>query len=230
MKLRLCRVIATLLVCQPAMAQPSAVAADRPNIVVMLADDLGWRDLGCTGSPDHRTPNLDYEVGRLLDALEASGKSSNTLVIFTSDNGGHPEVSANGPLRGSKWNLYQGGLRMPLIARWPGRVPAGSTCADTVIGTDLAATLIEAAGPVPASAGVNDFAVSRTQPQAAIRSGKWKLIHNFESDRDELFDLDSDPSESHDLVDSDPGRAAALRDDLLTRLASSGARLPRSKP
>ena len=479
MKLRLCRVIATLLVCQPAMVQPSAVAADRPNIVVMLADDLGWRDLGCTGNQDHRTPyldrlarqgmsftgahaaapicsasraalltgqsparlhyefvpkfdagrqqgpwplltpdyptelpaatpmiatalraagfatgfcgkwhlnrhqghylgwrpgcgpadfgfehcvddfgghpygypkegapppvaaggfptdrltdgaidfirrdhgkpfllwmsyyyvhdpfhsrcadrvawhlarlpagadpkraryaamveTLDHEVGRLLDALEASGKSSNTLVIFTSDNGGHPEVSANGPLRGSKWNLYQGGLRVPLIARWPGRVAAGSTCADTVIGTDLAATVLDVAGVSPVSAcdgvsllprlkgdataptvperaliwhfpfyqpetryeqarretGVNDFAISQTQPQACIRSGKWKLIHHFESGRDELFDLGSDPSEARDLSVSEPARAAALRAALLEQLTASGARLPRPK-
>jgi arylsulfatase A len=216
---------------------------------------------------------LDHEVGRLLDALEASGKASNTLVIFTSDNGGHPEVSANGPLRGSKWNLYHGGLRVPLVVRWPGRVHASSACGDVVIGTDLAATLLDVAGLDPAAAvdgasllprlrgkadaptarerslvwhfpfyqpetryeqagresGINDFAISQTQPQAAIRSGRWKLLHHFESDRDELFDLDSDPSESHNLAGSDPGRAASLRASLFAKLSASGARLPRPK-
>lgn len=217
---------------------------------------------------------LDHEVGRILEALDLAGKSNNTLVIFTSDNGGHPEVSANGPLRGSKWNLYQGGLRVPLIVRWPGQAAAGSTCADTLIGTDLAATIIDAAGLDSASAtdgvsmlsrlkgaadpptsrdrtliwhfpfyqpetryeqtqrktGVNDFAISQTQPQAAIRSGSWKLIHHFESGNDELFDLRTDPSESKDLSKSNPERSTTLRESLFTRLAASGARLPRPKP
>jgi arylsulfatase A len=89
---------------------------------------------------------LDHEVGRLLAALDQAGLAGNTLVIFTSDNGGHPEVSANGPLRGSKWNLYQGGVRVPLAVRWPGRVAPGSSCKVPVIGMDLAATILDAAG------------------------------------------------------------------------------------
>ena len=217
---------------------------------------------------------LDHEVGRILDALDASGKSDNTLVIFTSDNGGHPEVSTNGPLRGSKWNLYQGGLRVPLVIRWPGHVAAGSTCAETVIGTDLTATLMEVAGSDTGSAtdgvsllpllrnaehstaskerefvwhfpfyqpetgyektrketGINDFAISQTQPESAIRAGEWKLIHHFETGRDELFNLANDPSESTDLTLTEPDRAAALHQRLFNNLASIGARLPRPKP
>ena len=89
---------------------------------------------------------LDHEVGRLLDALERSGHADDTLVVFTSDNGGHPEVASNAPLRGSKWNLCQGGLRVPMIIRWPGRIAAASSCAAPVIGTDLLPTLMESAG------------------------------------------------------------------------------------
>jgi len=95
---------------------------------------------------------LDHEVGRILQALEASGRAGNTLVVFLSDNGGHPAVSANGPLRGGKWSLYQGGLRVPLVVRWPGRVPAGGSVTEPVVGMDLAATLLEAAGLSPAAA------------------------------------------------------------------------------
>lgn len=95
---------------------------------------------------------LDHEVGRLLDALDATGRAADTLVIFTSDNGGHPEVSGNGPLRGSKWNLYQGGLRVPWLVRWPQAVKAGTIGAPAVIGMDLPATLLDAAGLDPTMA------------------------------------------------------------------------------
>lgn len=88
---------------------------------------------------------LDDQVGCLLKALEAKGLSDQTIVILTSDNGGHPEVSSLAPLRGGKWNLYQGGIRVPLAIRWPGMVKAGATCHAPVIGMDLAATILEAA-------------------------------------------------------------------------------------
>lgn len=216
---------------------------------------------------------LDHEVGRLLDALDASGKAAETLVIFTSDNGGHPEVSANGPLRGSKWNLYQGGIRVPLVARWPGKISPAGSCEDPVIAMDLTATLLDAAGlpqdlvldgrslmscfsgkPDPEwrkrpmawhfpfyqpetrfeltkpDIGVNDFAIARSHPQAAIRVGDLKLIHFFEAGNDELYDLATDPSESHNLAATRTESAAELRARLFEILASSKARLPVRKP
>lgn len=88
---------------------------------------------------------LDHQVGCLLEVLENQGLSKDTIVILTSDNGGHPEVSSLAPLRGSKWNLYQGGVRVPLAIRWPGTVKAGVTCQVPVIGMDLAATILEVA-------------------------------------------------------------------------------------
>lgn len=88
---------------------------------------------------------LDHQVGELLAALETHGISDSTLVVFTSDNGGHPEYAGNAPLRGSKWNLYEGGLRVPLIARWPGRIAPGGTCDTPVCGTDLFPTFAEVA-------------------------------------------------------------------------------------
>ncbi|MFM7205967.1 MAG: sulfatase-like hydrolase/transferase [Planctomycetaceae bacterium] len=90
--------------------------------------------------------SLDDDVGRLLDALERHGMADHTIVVFTSDNGGHPAVSTRAPLRGSKWNLYQGGVRVPLIIRWPGAAAEGTASAVPVIGTDLAATILEACG------------------------------------------------------------------------------------
>lgn len=89
---------------------------------------------------------LDHFTGQFLTALEQSGVAENTLVMFTSDNGGHPEFAANGPLRGSKWNLYEAGLRVPWIIRWPGRVPAGAESDALFVGTDLLPTIAAATG------------------------------------------------------------------------------------
>lgn len=89
---------------------------------------------------------LDHEVGKITKALAEAGLAKNTLVIFMSDNGGHPSVSTNGPLRGSKWNLYQGGTRVPFLIRWTGKVEASSTCDVPVTGADLFATLAELGG------------------------------------------------------------------------------------
>lgn len=215
---------------------------------------------------------LDRQVGVVLKALDELGLADNTLVVFTSDNGGHPVVSANGPLRGSKWNLYEAGLRVPWIIRWPGRVRAGTTRSETFIGTDLLPTLSAAAGaPLPAGVpldghdvlplwlgrpsaaasaraftwhfpyyhpegaayakahptiGVDDLAVSQTQPQSAIRVGDWKLIHFYADNRDELHRLSSDPSEQRDLAASEPTRARALRAQLDAELRAAHARIP----
>jgi uncharacterized sulfatase len=93
---------------------------------------------------------LDHHVGQLLAALQASGMADNTVVIFTSDNGGHPEYATNGPLRGSKWNLYEGGIRVPWLVRWPGSVPAGRVSDVPIIGMDLLPTLAAISGaPLP---------------------------------------------------------------------------------
>ncbi|WP_166822918.1 sulfatase [Thalassoroseus pseudoceratinae] len=92
---------------------------------------------------------LDHYVGRILNAIDETATRDNTLVVFTSDNGGHPEYTANGPLRGSKWNLYEGGIRVPLLVRWPNHVLARSTTDEPAIGYDLHATFAEAAGVPP---------------------------------------------------------------------------------
>jgi uncharacterized sulfatase len=89
---------------------------------------------------------FDYHVGRLVEAVDRLGLAEETLIVFTSDNGGHPEYAVNEPLRGSKWNLYEGGIRVPLIVRWPGGVEAGAVAGAPVSGVDWFATLAEAAG------------------------------------------------------------------------------------
>jgi arylsulfatase A len=89
---------------------------------------------------------LDYYIGQLIDAIDKNGLAENTLVIFTSDNGGHPSFAFNRPFRGSKWNLYEGGVREPFIVRWPGVVKKGSVCDAPVIQMDLMPTFCEISG------------------------------------------------------------------------------------
>jgi arylsulfatase A-like enzyme len=214
---------------------------------------------------------LDDDVGRLLDALDGRGIADDTIVVFTSDNGGHPAVSTRAPLRGSKWNLYQGGVRVPLIVRWPKVAAAGGGSSVPVIGTDLAATLAEACGaprPVtdgrslvgllagtddvpredrplvwhypyysPETAfgtalpeiGVDDGRLQQVRPHAAIRVGSRKLIHWFEGDRRELYDLALDPSESSDGAADDPQAVQSLDGQLLATLRGWNARFPKAR-
>ena len=89
---------------------------------------------------------LDHLVGQLLAALDDAGVADDTLVLFTSDNGGDPRFVDHGPLRGHKWSLYEGGIRVPWLVRWPGVVQAGATQSSVVVGTDLLPTLAELAG------------------------------------------------------------------------------------
>ena len=86
---------------------------------------------------------LDHLVGELLAALESADLADSTLVVFTSDNGGHPNYAGNAPLRGSKWNLYEGGIRVPLLVRWPSKIAPGSVTDAPTVGTDLFATFVE---------------------------------------------------------------------------------------
>ncbi|MEZ6192763.1 MAG: sulfatase [Phycisphaerales bacterium] len=214
---------------------------------------------------------MDHYVGQLLDGLEASGQAHNTLVVLTSDNGGHPEHAWNRPLRGSKWNLYEGGVRVPFIVRWPGVNQAGTTCDVPVINTDLLPTFMAAAQhqpdndrdydgrsilplikgkPTPDAlanrplfwhfpwyhwrestdptlpVGIEDGYISLTHPQSSIRKGRYKLIYFYEDKNVELYDLENDVAEQHDLSAEKPELAEALKQELLTYLESVHARYP----
>jgi arylsulfatase A-like enzyme len=96
---------------------------------------------------------MDHYVGQLLDALERLGIADDTLVFFTSDNGGHPSHAFNAPLRGSKWNLYEAGVRVPTIARRPGVIAANSVCDTPVMHTDCLPTYCRIAGAELTAAG-----------------------------------------------------------------------------
>ena len=187
---------------------------------------------------------LDDCVGRLLARLEALGLADNTLVVFTSDNGGlHvlelalTPATFNRPFRAGKGFCYEGGLRIPLIVRWPGKVKEDRVVDAAVISTDWTPTLLAVAGlPLGKEfdgvslanllTGTEDLAARPLfwhqphytnqggRPAGAIREGAWKLIEHYEDGACELFNLTQDKGERIDLGPKEPGRVAQMRGKL----------------
>jgi arylsulfatase A-like enzyme len=202
---------------------------------------------------------MDEAVDRVLKKLDALKLTDRTIVLFTSDNGGlctaEGSPTANLPLRAGKgWN-YEGGLRVPLIVRWPGRVPAGKTCDVPVISNDFYPTFMALAGlPMPAEQkvdGVNiapllegkgtiaprplfwhypHYSNQGGRPSGAIRVGNEKLIESFEDGRIELFDLGGDEGETHDLASARPDSAQPLSKRLAAWREEVGAQMPTPNP
>ncbi len=202
---------------------------------------------------------MDQAVGTVLAALDSLGLADNTVIVFTSDNGGlstsegHP--TSNLPLRGGKGWLYEGGIREPLIVRWPGHVQGGSVNAEPVISNDYLPTLLEMAGvslqqaipadgvsllPLLLGLGTLDrealywhyphYGNQGGSPAAAIRRGPWKLIEFFEDERIELFDLAADAGEQRDVSEAEPEVADELHSRLLDWQERVGAILPTPNP
>ena len=198
--------------------------------------------------------SMDSNVGRLLEKLEKTGLAKKTIVVFTSDNGGlttRGGPTAVVPLRGGKGWCYEGGIRVPLLIRYPGMEHAGETCDVPVISMDFYPTLLELAGMEPIPEQHRDGtsmvpfledpeqAVQRTllwhyphyhgsdwRPGAAIRDGNWKLIEFFEDQTVELYDLEQDLGERADLTGTYPEVAERLRIRLHKDLDAMGARYP----
>jgi len=176
---------------------------------------------------------MDRGVGNVLRALDRLGIARQTIVIFTNDNGGE-WLSDNGPLFNRKYTVWEGGIRVPAIVRWPGRVPANMRTAQVGVTMDLTASVLAATGaPVPDSArleGMNLFPVlSERRPpvprtlfwrstfdgrtQRAVREGNWKYVRD--ANHDFVFDVVNDPGERHDLARRRPDIARRLRQKLL---------------
>lgn len=199
--------------------------------------------------------HLDSSVGRILDRLEALQIADRTVIIFFSDNGGVINFTSNAPLRAGKGSAYEGGVRVPLIVRWPGVVKPGSVCEEPVISTDFFPTLLEMAGVsrdlqcewdgvslVPLLKGSGNFqrdavywhsphyrSRGRTPyggaPYGAVRQGDYKLIEFYEDGPLELYNLKEDISESVNLAERMPARCAALRKELTEWRKSVGAQM-----
>jgi len=201
---------------------------------------------------------MDAAIGRILAALEQHGLTDDTIVIFTSDNGGlstsegHP--TSNEPWRAGKGWPYEGGVRVPVIIRAPGVAKPGSVNDTPVISTDYYATILDLLG-LPAAPEQHRDSVSLKPllkggrikarplfwhyphygnqggaPMSAIRDGDWKLIEWFEDGRLELFNLAIDPYEKNDLAAKEPALAKTLRAKLNAWRAETGAILPTKNP
>ena len=197
--------------------------------------------------------DLDTQIGRLLDGLDQRGLANNTLILFSSDNGpedifvqnaGHTGVGSPGPFRGRKRSLYEGGVRVPFIVRYPARMPAGRVDDTSIVaGVDWFPTVCKIAGvPLPAGHAPDGEDVSemwfsgtgaRTRPlmwewrfnitghlasrspQLAIRDGDWKLLLNPDRSRVELYDVRRDRMQVDNVAAGNPEVVARLSNEVL---------------
>ncbi len=203
--------------------------------------------------------NLDANVGRVLAALDQHGLADDTIVIFTSDNGGlstaEGSPTTNAPLSEGKGWMYDGGVREPLLVRWPGAVRPGSTCDTPVTSTDFYPTFLDAAGLPPRPEQHCDgesllpllrgtgplqrdaiywhyphYSNQGDTPACAIRAGDWKLIEHFEDDRLELFNLRDDIGENHNLAPVEPELVRDLHQRLVAWREAIEAKIPEPNP
>jgi arylsulfatase A-like enzyme len=202
---------------------------------------------------------MDHAVGEVLNALQQLGLADHTAVIFMSDNGGlstsEGSPTSNLPLRAGKGWLYEGGIREPMVVKWPGVTRPGSTCNTPVVSTDFYPTILQMAGlplkPRQHADGISFVpllkqtgSISREaiywhyphygnqggSPGSAIRAGDWKLIEFFEDGRLELYNLHDDLGEQHNLAKQQPDRVAQLHQMLKTWRTCVGAKLPTPNP
>ena len=217
--------------------------------------------LGMDGNPTYAAmvDTLDQSIGRLREKVKAAGLDKDTVWIVTSDNGGlryegkSPKpVTDNSPARNGKGHLYEGGIRVPLLVRWPGVTRGGTTSDLPVTTPDLFATVVEIAGarPVQTIDGRSLAPLLRTGrmketalfwhyphysnqggvPGGAIRDGEWKLIEFYEDGRVELYHLKSDAGERLNLAEKHRDRARQMQARLAAWRKSVGAVMPKVNP
>lgn len=193
---------------------------------------------------------MDTSIGKLLKSIKQQGLDGKTIVIFTSDNG--PFAANVKPLRGEKGHLYEGGIRVPLIVRWPGHIKPATRTATPVITMDLHATILEATDlkkhPSNTSDGVSLLSLLENESElkrdsiyfhypnyafhkenrfaSAIRSGDHKLLWFYDDDSVELYDLKNDISESRNIADEMPEKTRKMRSELEEWLKKTNASRP----
>ncbi len=200
---------------------------------------------------------MDAAVGQVLTAIDDQGLRDSTIVIFTSDNGGVSSgdafATSNLPLRGGKGRQWEGGIREPFYIRDP-QLGGGTTNDTPVTGADLYPTILDLCGvplrpgnhvdgkslkPLLEGKSISDrplywhyphYDNQGGEPSSILRVGNEKLIHYYEDDRHELYNLQDDPSEQHDLASEQPDRARQLAEQLRTWLDSVAAQYPQPDP
>lgn len=200
---------------------------------------------------------VDWSVGRILAQLKASGLDKNTIVIFSSDNGGvtnigkrpcKMNVTSNLPLRGRKSDLWEGGIRVPLIVKWPGRIAPGTESDVPVTGVDFYPTILEMTGSqakqdldgkslvplladgVPPEREFLFWHFPHFDFYSAVQRGPFKLVLFHEDGRTELYKLDEDIGEQRECSEQFPEMTAQLRETLTDWLEQTGASMPYRNP
>lgn len=194
---------------------------------------------------------MDKSLGDLLATLKRLGIADNTVILFMSDNGAPSQCPPNLPLRGHKLTPYEGGIREPMLVKWPGVTKPGSVCREPVVIEDFFPTILELSGvagktvqtvdgvsfvPLLKQTGTtpaerafvwhfpNNY--SGQTPFSAIRIGPWKLIYHHADQRQELFNLDADISEQNNLATQQPEKTKELAARLTQLLKERGAQMP----
>ncbi len=201
---------------------------------------------------------MDEAVGIVLSTLDEMGLSKNTIIVFTSDNGGvsagDNQATSNLPLRGGKGRQWEGGLRVPYYIMWPDTIAAGSKCDVPVTGADFYPTLLELSGlikradqhvdgvslvPLLSGEEINDrnlywhyphYGNQGGEPSSIVISGDWKLIHYYEDGHNELYNIVKDIGENSNVATNCPDKVRELKADLDCWLESVDARMPTANP
>lgn len=212
-----------------------------------------YLDAGLTGQPAvlaSMIEGMDKSLGDLMATLQRLHIEDNTIILFMSDNGSPSQCPPNLPLRGHKISPYEGGIRVPMIVKWPGVVKPGTLCADPLVIEDYFPTLLELAGAksttiqtidgqsfVPLLKQTGHTAADRAMvwhfphnydvpPWSAIRVGDWKLIYHHVGRSFELFNISADLSEKNNLLKQEPQKAHDLAVRLTDLLKERGALMP----
>lgn len=198
--------------------------------------------------------SVDDAVGSIRAALKRNGLAEDTIIVMTGDNGGLLPITDNAPLRAGKGSAYEGGVRVPFIVTWPGKIAPKVVTETPAITVDIYPTVLELAGVSRKDSLVDGVSLAPlltkgvkpdrdtvfwhyphyhpggATPYSAIRSGDWRLVHFYEDGRDELYDLGSDVGEKVELSAKQPEVAKRLRDRLDAWLKSVDAQFPTPNP
>jgi arylsulfatase A-like enzyme len=238
---------------QPGVKSSERFAKDE----AWMKNENGWKRRLVQDNPVYAAmiENMDWNIGRILDQLKQQGIDDNTLVIFTSDNGGlstaEGSPTMNGPLRAGKGWLYEGGIRVPLIMYWKGKIIPGSSSAIPVSTADLFPTIAKAinksyqkksdidgenifqllARPVssqqrPLFWHYPHYSNQGGKPGSAIRKGNYKLVFNYEDSTVELYNLVKEIAEKNNIAGANKTLATKLENKLFKWLRESGAGVP----
>lgn len=225
-----------------------------------LVEKYKQKEPGNQRNPEYAAlvESVDQNVGKVIEALNELGLREKTLVIFTSDNGGlignyENPITNNYPLKSQKGYPYEGGIRVPTIVSWPGKLPMGALSESPIITMDWIPTILDFMGENPEEEGLEGislkpilenpsqkvdrdlfwhfphYRLNDIVPYAIVRSGDYKLIHYFDGSQDELYNLDFDMEEKVNVISTRKAIADQLQIKLEKWLEETGARLPVEK-